>query len=123
MGPGDQPLWSHRRHGLDASGAEHAVVWKAGAISDLGAPDASYVDLVARALNERGAAVGDGWSNIDEAQHALLFEQGQALALNSAVDDLADWNLEDATGVANVGTIVGWGTRGGFQSMPSRSCR
>ena len=43
--------------------------------------------------------------------HAVLFDQGQAIVLNTVVDDLADWNLEYATGIANDGTIVGWGLR------------
>jgi len=97
--------------GTDAAGIEHPIVWKAGTMTDLGFPDSSYVDVVARALNDNGAVVGDGWSNNDEAQHAVLFDQGQAIVLDTVVDDLADWNLEYATGIANDGTIVGWGVR------------
>jgi uncharacterized membrane protein len=96
----------------DSSGAEYPVFWRNDVATALSAPDSSYVELVARALSDTGIVVGDGWSNNDQAQHAVVWNDGEVAVLNDLVDELDDWNLEYATGVAADGTIVGDGSRG-----------
>jgi len=106
------------RHGqvagtaTDASAVGHAVVWESGTMIDLGTPDWRFSGLTAKAINDDGVAVGDGWTTDDGVTRAVLYEGGQAFELNTLVDDLADWNLASATGISNDGTIVGYGTRG-----------
>lgn len=118
LGGGSALAFAINRHGQVAGSATdalrigHAVIHENGHLVDLGAPDPSWVGLAATALNDKGVAVGNGWSTNDGVLRAVLFKEGQAFVLNSLADDLSDWNFEVASGIANDGTIVGWGTRG-----------
>ncbi len=126
--PGGTSTWAGgiNRYGHAVGQSDgSAVVWRSVTPTDLGAPDASFVDLSAGSINDRGDAVGSGFSNTDLRYEAILYSNGTAQTLNSLVDDLGDWNLEYAESIDNAGTIVGigWigstGNQHAFQLVPT----
>ena len=88
---------------------------------DIGAsPDFSSTS--AESINSHGDIVGSGVGVADGANHALRFVDGQVVALETQVEDLGDWKLEDARSINEDGVIAGKGTRTdgihGFELVP-----
>ena len=126
--PGGTDTWANgiNRYGHAVGQSDgSAVMWRAVTPTDLGAPDASFEDLSARSINDRGDVVGSGFSGTDLRYEAILYSNGSAQTLNSLVDNLGDWNLEYAMSIDNAGTIVGFGWIGStgnqhaFQLVPT----
>jgi probable HAF family extracellular repeat protein len=94
-----------------AAAPGHAFLWSGGAMKDIGAsPD--FEDTAATSINDHGDIVGYGFSPADQRSQALrFFADGQAIALETEVDDLADWQLQYAYSVSEAGVIVGIGRR------------
>jgi probable HAF family extracellular repeat protein len=91
-------------------GDDHAYLWSGGEMKDIGA-SSEFADTVARSINDHGDIVGWGFSTADFHYHALRFADGQVIALETEVDDIADWQLNYASSVSEAGMIVGWGER------------
>jgi probable HAF family extracellular repeat protein len=93
--------------------AGHAFLWSGGTMKDIGAsPD--FENTVANSINDHGDIVGSGFSPAAQRSQALqFFADGPAIALETEVVDLADWQLHFATSVSEAGVIVGIGRRSG----------
>jgi probable HAF family extracellular repeat protein len=90
---------------------DHAFLWSGGAMKDIGA-SSDFENTVAKSINDHGDIVGDGFSPADQRFHALhFFPDGPPIALETEVDDLADWQLQYANSVSEAGVIVGIGRR------------
>lgn len=88
----------------------HAFLWSGGAMKDIG-DSVNYLGTYASSINDHGSIVGRGTSRADGNDHALRYADGKAIPLESEVDDLADWQLNEATSVNEDGVIVGLGNR------------
>jgi probable HAF family extracellular repeat protein len=96
--------------GTSGSGAPDAFLWSGGTLKSIGdSPD--FLSTGARAISNRGEIVGWGEAWADRERHAVRFANGQVIALDTEVDDLADWHLDEATSVNEDGVIVGSGRR------------
>lgn len=88
------------------SGAPHSTLFNLNATggvasrTDLGVLDSSY--SYAYAVNGKGQTVGTNG-------HALLWQNGAALDLNSLLPANGDWVLQNATAINDSGQIAGWG--------------
>jgi probable HAF family extracellular repeat protein len=99
----------------------HAFLWTGGVMKDIGA-SSDFANTEATSINSHGEIVGDGTGVADGAYHALRFADGQVVALETEVEDLADWKLEIARSINEDGVIAGKGTRPdgihGFELVP-----
>ncbi len=87
----------------------HATLWHNGRIQDLGAL-AGGMESAARAVNQSGQAVGYSFYDGNAAPHAMLWHGGIMHDLNSMLTPdvvLAGWVLSDASGINDMGAIVG----------------
>jgi hypothetical protein len=92
-----------------------SFLWKGAKLIDLrvGSPY-SMVNL--RSINDNDAMVG----NAADAQgqwHAVHVANGRFIELESAVEDLQDWQFRNAIAINNLGVILGWGFRTSDQSI------
>jgi probable HAF family extracellular repeat protein/uncharacterized repeat protein (TIGR03803 family) len=95
-----------------SAGAIHACQWSGGAVTDFGALTSSTFSYSsADAINASGAAVGDSYTGT--AFHACLFSGGTITDLNSEISSGSGWVLEAATGINDLGQIVGYGLLNG----------
>ncbi|MFO0836802.1 MAG: hypothetical protein U0638_17715 [Phycisphaerales bacterium] len=100
-------------HSQNASGVRRATLWNidaAGAVVsriDLGglSPTASSFAL---GMNSAGKAVGTS------KFHAVLFENGSCVDLNTRIPPAAGWTLEKAWAINDAGVIVGGGNYLGY---------
>ena len=94
-----------------------AFLWKNGAMSNLGALNGNSCS-VADAINSIGQVVGGSGVYLapffsactDAVEHAVLWENGQALDLNLLVTSSSDLTLTEATSLNDRGEISGFGT-------------
>lgn len=92
------------------NGYSHAFVWTDGAIRDLGTLGlASF----AYGIDASGDVVG--YSYVNGAQHAFLFENGVMFDLNALIDPSPGWVLEAAYAINGRGEIVGSGLLNGVE--------
>lgn len=85
-----------------ATGQLHAFLWQNGIIIDLGTlPGLSFSE--ARAVNNRGQAVGDSSAAGGPPFHAVLFENGEVIPLGTLPGGFASF----AIGINDRGQIVG----------------
>jgi probable HAF family extracellular repeat protein len=100
------------------NGRVHAFALRFKRMRDLGAT-ASRPNSAAVAVNRDGAAVGSvfriGAGGDRSNEHAALFQQHQALDLNTLIPTRSGWVLQQATGINGAGDIVGNGTLHGEQ--------
>jgi uncharacterized membrane protein len=104
---------------INASGAIVAVIWKPGTrdISVLPEPDFGIFSNV-WAVNDQAIAVGERCLDIDCAStRALVWIGNTVYDLNDLVPEGSGWTLASATGINNLGEIVGTGFRSGFQGQ------
>jgi probable HAF family extracellular repeat protein len=80
--------------------ANHAFLWQDGTMQDLGLGEAF-------AINDSGQVVG--WHN----GHALLWDNGVPVDLNTVIATGSGWVLTSAEDINDSGQIVGWGTING----------
>lgn len=97
---------------LTADGVSHAFVWDLGTMRALGTL-AGDVASQARAINAAGQIAGRSGTADFSRSRAVLWQDGAVLDLNSMVD-AAGWTLSDATGINDVGQVVGVGLRDGL---------
>jgi probable HAF family extracellular repeat protein len=92
-------------------GVARAFVWDLGRMRALGtlAGDAASE---ARAINAGGDVVGRSGAADFSRSRAVIWQNGQAIDLNQRIS-AADWTLTVASGINDVGQIVGTGVRGG----------
>ena len=97
-------------------GSAHAALYNAGTFTDLGLPAPNgQEDTVGTAtpwcINDSGDVVGQGSTFTDT--HALLYQSGKMMDLNTLIDPGAGWILQSAHGINASGQIVGYGLHGG----------
>ncbi|MBR8836880.1 MAG: DUF3466 family protein [Stigonema ocellatum SAG 48.90 = DSM 106950] len=82
-------------------------LWQNGTKTDLGSLGGS----VGNALSINNQAQVVGFSNTDqEVSHAFVWENGQIWDLNSLIVGGSGWDLTQATGINDLGQIVGYGS-------------
>jgi probable HAF family extracellular repeat protein len=82
----------------------HAFLYENGQMNDLGALGGTANSSEANAINNKGVIVGN--SN----GHAFVYENGLMTDLNTLIDPSLGFTLINATGINNLGQIVGYGT-------------
>lgn len=93
---------------LGSSTSQHAVIWRNGAISDI-AP--STYRSFAIAVNAHGAIVGSAALTFGARTTAVMWKDGQMIALNALLPADSGWDLGVATDVNDAGEIIGHGVR------------
>lgn len=96
---------------ITAGGIAHAFLWDRRTLRNLGTLPGD-VASEARAINLRGQAIGRSGSTDFSTSHAVVWQGGAAVDLNTLIS-VTDWVLTSATGINDVGQIVGVGLRGG----------
>lgn len=96
----------------------HAFLYSNGNMADIGSLWAST--SVAKDINNNGQAVGYFQSSNQDANgnfisHAFLYSNGTMFDLNNLIDPSSGWTLTDATGINDLGQIVGNGIINGAQ--------
>jgi probable HAF family extracellular repeat protein len=90
-----------------ASGATHAFFYD-GAMHDLGTLGGSLSE--GRAINSSGQIVGDSFIAGNSLTHAFVYDETHGMQdLNSLIDPLSGWSLENAYGINDRGQITGTG--------------
>jgi uncharacterized membrane protein len=86
-----------------------------GVFTDLGTlyPNDEFADSFALAINSGGIAVGYSvGSHTNTTPHAVVFAHGVVTDLNALLPAKSGWLLESATGIDDLGNIVGIGVHG-----------
>lgn len=100
-------------HSQNASGVRRATLWNIDAAGSV----VSRIDLgglsetassFALGMNSAGKAVGTS------KFHAVLFQNGQCVDLNTSIPPTAGWTLEKAWAINDAGVIVGGGSYLGY---------
>ena len=94
---------------IEDEAATHAFLWRDGKISDLGTPGGKN-NATSRALgiNSAGVIVGEG--QVGEAMHAIVWQNGQIIDLNSLLPPGSEWEvLHTAVAINDRGWIAGNG--------------
>jgi probable HAF family extracellular repeat protein len=90
-------------------GPVHAFVYQNGTMTDL-TPALGFNWSRAYGINSQGVIVGDMSSSFYGPWHAFMLVNGQATDLNSLLPPQSGWTLVAATGINDLGQIVGIGT-------------
>ena len=99
----------------DINGIQHAYLYTSadGKMLDLGAMIGAGKISLANAVNNSGTVVGQynfGSDNANPIYHAFVYSNGVATDLNSLIDPSLGFTLYNATGINNLGQIVGDGS-------------
>jgi probable HAF family extracellular repeat protein len=97
------------------SGAQHAVLWSGGVLTDLGTIDGIAYNQ-ANAINRTGEAVGTADPRCQPCVHPVAWlrePSGTLTDLNSLVPARSGWTLRQANGINDRGQIVGAGLHNG----------
>ncbi len=95
-------------------GSPRAFLWQDGVMTNLGTLGGTQ--SWAKALNDVGWVVGEARTP-DSALHAFLWRDGVMLDLNDLLPPDSGWFIYDATGINNLGQIIGKGTNRGFPAI------
>lgn len=97
---------------------QHAFLYSNGMMIDLETlTSTTLYSSEALGINDAGQVVG--WSTGPFLPgggydyHAIIYDNGKMLDLNSLVSPSLGWDLNEATAINNVGQIAGWGTING----------
>lgn len=110
-------------HGINDSGqivggtGDRATLWDVtGAPTYLGTTGGDYIHSVALGISDSGWIVGYADNQSFSAQHAALWVGDDAFDLNTCLlGGTSGWTLGEATGINELGQIVGTGTLDGEQ--------
>jgi probable HAF family extracellular repeat protein len=91
----------------------HAWVWRRGAMTDIHPAEFGLRHSRASKINSRGQIVGhvtgfQGFATIDG--RAILWQNGDAIDLNTLIPEGSGWVLRTAEGINDRGDIVGYGS-------------
>ena len=92
----------------NSSGWAQAFLYSNGTMQGLGTLPGS-VKSEAWAINQSGQIVGETDSSPYSVYHAFIYTGGRMIDLNSLIAPSAGWTLESATGINDLGQIVGDG--------------
>ena len=99
----------------------HAFFWSSGTMQDLDTAG-RYASTTPYSINDNDEIVGAAYLQSNTSKHAVRFDKGQAIDLETEVINLAGWKLQDATGINGAGVIAGRGRLGkhlhGFMLVP-----
>ena len=102
----------------DTSGnaASDAFLYSSGSMHDLGTLGGT--ECQAYGINDSGVVVG--WSTLSGnlTEHAFIYSNGITQDLNNLIPPGSGWVLHSATGINDVGQIVGSGNNGAFLLNP-----
>ena len=105
------------------TGGEAAFLYDGGITSPLAAEPEDAISC-ALAINNNGGVVGFGGS-LGSGYHALLWEGGSVINLNTLIPANSGWYLSEATAISDDGIIMGEGVYNGqemgFELTPSVS--
>jgi len=104
-------------YSLTASGYQHAFLCNgSGPMQDLGElVEGQYSISDATSINNSGLIVG--WAlTASGDDHAFLYSGGSLTDLNSLIDPVSGWTLQQANAINNNGQIVGYGRNAAWQS-------
>src|SRR5579883_1373033 len=93
------------------NGHEHGFLYQSGVVSDLGILNGG-TNSYALALNNHQDIVGAS-STAANRLHASLWRNGEIVDLNSMLPNNSRWELREATGINDLGQIVGSGILAG----------
>lgn len=96
----------------DAESSAVAVLWNGGVATTLGTLGGSGPQIGAYALNNTGAVVGESMTSGGQLC-AFIWRSGEMTDLNTQVDPNLGWELTRATGINDLGQVVGYGTKSG----------
>jgi len=88
-----------------------AFLYSNGAMIDLGSILGGASN--AQAINDSGDVVGQSFSASAESSHAFLYSNGAMFDLNSLISPNSGWLLTSATGINDLGQIIGVGKYNG----------
>lgn len=102
----------------NSSGTDEAVTWQNGTMTVLPVLQ-SGGHSIAYAVNDAGIVAGRSDIYLKGAwqDHAVIWQNGQLIDLNSLLPANSDWVLNYATTINNNGQIAGMGTFGGFTTF------
>ncbi|MEO8662305.1 MAG: hypothetical protein ABI693_27830 [Bryobacteraceae bacterium] len=98
---------------LPGNGKAHAFFYSNGTMTDLGAFRQYSSGL---AISSTGVVVGQANVRTDTSYlvyHAVIFQNGMPVDLNTLIPRGLGWLLTAATGINDAGQIIGYGTRNG----------
>jgi probable HAF family extracellular repeat protein len=95
----------------DTYGEQHAFLYNNGIMQDIGTLP-GYLHAAGEDINNNGQIVGRAFDPSSSTGHAFLYENGQMTDLNSLIAADAGWTLATATGINDLGQIVGTGSYG-----------
>jgi RHS repeat-associated protein len=95
---------------LDTTNGARAYLYTGGAVTNLGTLGGT--NSFAFGINNSNLVVGSSLNAV-AATHAFLWKNGILTNLNALVGTNSGWILNDARGINNDGTIVGWGLTNG----------
>ena len=94
-------------------GTERAFLWRNGTLTDLGSlPGRTYNNP--NAVNDSGVAVGEsGYYGDATSNHPVMWENGQAIDLNTLLAPNSGWVISSALAITDSGEIYGAGSYNG----------
>jgi probable HAF family extracellular repeat protein len=103
-------LWGSGANGINSDGqvvgwnGPHAFLYSNGSMTDLGTLGTSST---ANSINNKGQVVGNSYTKTNGPSHAFIYDGGSMLDLNNLISSGSGWTLQDATGINDLGQIVG----------------
>ena len=93
-------------------GGGHAVIWKKGVVTDMGALGDGEGPSTALDINDQSQVVG--CSSADDKLRAFLWQDGKMIDLNKAITPHSGWLLMVASRINDKGEILGRGFYKGY---------
>jgi len=90
-------------------GPMHAFLYENGVMTDLGTFGGRHLEI--GDINELGMIVGTGQPYEEDRYLGFLYAGGELLDLSTLIDPASGWEIRSATGINDLGQIVGWGCR------------